>query len=120
MNFRNSLVAAAMTLAAGLGNVQAEDKWYPSKWGADDQLGSFNMNGPERTLEAAKLIKTGKTYRLGIETSAKGFTSQGNHFQCPNYSPRILRVDGGRSKRVFHPKLLDQSIWTLGYPAGFQ
>jgi kynurenine formamidase len=82
MKFRNSLAAAVMTLAAGLGNAQAEDKWYPSKWGADDQLGSFNMNGPERTLEAAKLIKTGKTYRLGIETSAK----------TPSYPPRYFHL----------------------------
>ena len=51
------------------GMTSAEEKWWPSKWGQDDTLGSFNMLGPELTLKAAKLIKTGKTYRLGIETS---------------------------------------------------
>ena len=48
-----------------------ENKWWPSKWGAEDTLGSFNMLGPELTLKATKLVKTGKTYRLGIETNNK-------------------------------------------------
>ena len=30
---------------------QAEEKWWPSKWGAEDTLGSFNMLGTELTLK---------------------------------------------------------------------
>lgn len=76
-------ICAAFALLGGMGSVQAdEQKWWPSKWGADDQLGSFNMNGPERTLEAVKLVKTGKTYRLGIETSVK----------TPSYPPRYFHL----------------------------
>ena len=37
-----------------------------SKWGADDTIGSANLVTPERTLEAAKLIKQGKSLPLGI------------------------------------------------------
>ena len=48
----------------------AAEQWWPSKWGEGDTLGSFNMLGPELTLKAAKLVKSGKTYRLGIETNA--------------------------------------------------
>ncbi|MCA9094173.1 MAG: cyclase family protein [Planctomycetaceae bacterium] len=40
-------------------------KWWPSRWGADDQRGAANMMTPERVLEATKLITTGKTYQLG-------------------------------------------------------
>lgn len=58
------------------------EKWWPSKWGKDDTLGSFNMLGPEMTLEAAKLIKTGKSYRLGIETNSK----------TPAFPPRTFEV----------------------------
>ncbi len=75
-------ILAGLTLAAGITGAQAEDKWYPSKWGADDEIGAFNMNTPERTLEAAKLIKTGKTYRLGIETNTK----------VPSYPPRYFHL----------------------------
>jgi kynurenine formamidase len=38
----------------------------PSKWGAEDQLGSANLVTPENTLAAAKLIKRGKSMPLGI------------------------------------------------------
>ena len=48
----------------------ATEQWWPSKWGPDDELGQFNQLGAELTLKAAKLIKSGKTYRLGIETNS--------------------------------------------------
>ena len=44
------------------------DDWYPSKYGADDRLGALNLLSPALVLEAAKLITTGKTYALGVET----------------------------------------------------
>lgn len=80
MKIMKACLAAA--LGACLVNAPAEDSWYPSKWGADDELGAFNMNGPELTLEAAKLIKTGKTYRLGIESNA----------ETPAFPPRSLHL----------------------------
>lgn len=40
-------------------------KWWPSKWGADDQRGAANLMNPTRVVEASKLIKTGKIYQLG-------------------------------------------------------
>lgn len=43
----------------------AGPKWWPSRWGADDQAGASNWITPEKILDAAKLIKTGKTYELG-------------------------------------------------------
>ncbi|MFP6782489.1 MAG: cyclase family protein [Gammaproteobacteria bacterium] len=42
------------------------DPWYPSKWGKDDTLGSVNEITPEHIVNAAKLIKTGKRYALGM------------------------------------------------------
>ena len=38
----------------------------PSPWGADDQIGSANWVSAERTLNAASLIKQGKSVPLGI------------------------------------------------------
>jgi kynurenine formamidase len=40
-----------------------------SKFGADDQIGNVNYITPAKTLAATKLIKNGKSYRLGIETN---------------------------------------------------
>ncbi len=44
------------------------DDWYPSKYGAEDTLGAINELSPEKVLAAVKLVKTGKTYALGVET----------------------------------------------------
>jgi kynurenine formamidase len=42
------------------------DTWWPSPWGADDEVGASHRITPAKVLEAAKLIKTGKIYRLGM------------------------------------------------------
>ena len=46
-----------------------EDDWYPSRYGADDTLGALNELSPESVLAAVRLVKTGKSYALGVETS---------------------------------------------------
>lgn len=40
-----------------------------SKFGPADQLGNVNYITPAKTLAATKLVTTGKSYRLGIETN---------------------------------------------------
>lgn len=54
----------------------------PSKWGADDTIGSANLVTPERTLEAAKLIKQGKSMPLGITIGP----------DTPAFPPRSLNL----------------------------
>lgn len=46
------------------------DKWWPSPWGAGDEIGASQRITPAKVLEAAKLIKTGKIYRLGMNIEA--------------------------------------------------
>ena len=74
--------ASLVTVLLAIATVSADDKWWPSKWGPTDTLGSFNMLGPELTLKASKLVKTGKTYRLGIETNS----------DTPAYGTRTFEV----------------------------
>jgi kynurenine formamidase len=59
-----ALIGAA-TLALGL-SATAQQSWFPSKFGPNDELGAANYLTPAVALEAAKLVKTGKTYSLGI------------------------------------------------------
>ncbi len=61
-------VLLAFVIAAFANTTFADDAWYPSKYGKDDTLGAVNNLSPAGVLEAAKLIKTGKTYSLGITT----------------------------------------------------
>lgn len=88
MNFkllRVPLIATGIILAIGFssGNkAAAQEKWYPSQHGADDTLGAINFLSPEKVIEAAKLIKTGKTYALGVELGR----------ETPGYGTRTFQL----------------------------
>lgn len=66
-----SRFVAALLLAAGLPLAAASDDWCKSKYGPADEIGAANLLTPQLALEAARLVKTGKTYRLGVETNSK-------------------------------------------------
>lgn len=53
-----------------------------SRFGPTDQIGNLNYVTPEKTLAATKLVTTGKSYRLGIETNK----------DTPAYPPRTFAV----------------------------
>jgi hypothetical protein len=40
------------------------ESWFPSKWGAEDELGALNEISPAKLIEATKLVKLGKAYNL--------------------------------------------------------
>ena len=75
MQPRSIIILATLILAAyflGLGHAAPEGdetpigpKWWPSKWGAEDQRGAANLLTPEKVLEAKSLITTGNVYQLG-------------------------------------------------------
>jgi len=46
---------------------QSED-WYPSKYGSEDSLGALNLLSTERVVAASRLVRSGKTYALGVIT----------------------------------------------------
>ena len=64
MTFR-PIIMASLVLSFAATSVFAQD-CAPSKWGAEDQIGSANLVSAERTLAAATLIKQGKSMPLGI------------------------------------------------------
>jgi kynurenine formamidase len=53
-----------------------------SRFGPEDQIGNLNYVTPAKTLAASKLVTTGKSYRLGIETNK----------DTPAYPPRTFAV----------------------------
>lgn len=54
-----------MIAVSGSADAQTEAPWWPSKYGADDQIGTLNEITPEKIVEAARLVKQGKVYDLG-------------------------------------------------------
>ncbi len=79
-HLQKALIGAA-TLALSLSAI-AQQTWFPSKFGAADELGSANYLTPALALEASKLVKTGKTYSLGITVNTT----------TPAYPPRTCSI----------------------------
>lgn len=77
---RRFLMHIGLTLA--LAAPVAAETCAPSKWGAGDEIGSANLISPERTLEALKLVKQGKSMPLGIVIDSK----------TPAFAPRSLNL----------------------------
>jgi kynurenine formamidase len=85
----------------------AADDWYPSQYGAADTNGAMNNLSPEATLKAAKLVKTGKVYALGVVTGPDTPTWPGR-----NFAVSVLQINdnGGTpiaaNKAVGHDDIL--------------
>lgn len=77
----------------------AADACKPSKWGSADEIGNANLITPESVLTAAKLIKTGKTYSLGIIVDST----------TPAFAPRSLSLQvvqpGQQQGRQAYPNM---------------
>jgi kynurenine formamidase len=79
---RNAIVwCCSAALWGAVGTASAQD-WTKSKWGADDEIGAANYMTPELVVKAASLVKTGKTYALGIPVDSK----------TPAYPPRTFKI----------------------------
>lgn len=74
-------VLLAICLVCGSALAQRQ-KCKPSRWGTSDEIGAANLVTPESVLAASQLVKTGKTYALGITIDSK----------TPAYPPRGLSL----------------------------
>lgn len=60
----------------------AAERCEPSRWGADDEIGSTNLITAESVRKAVQLVETGRTYGLGIVIDST----------TPAYPPRGLSL----------------------------
>lgn len=84
--------------------------WHPSEWGADDRRGAVNRLTPQKALEAASLIKTGKVYQLG-----RVYESGIPVFGTRHYSLRIPQMSGplGDNKTTWFEEILVERLVRL-------
>jgi len=112
MTFKKIAAVLFSTAVLGtltMGSALAYEKCHKSKWGANDQIGALNNITKDNVLAASKLIKQGKTMRMGIETSAKTPA-----FPPRSYSITIVRpgqdYEGqslGNTKTNYHDDILN-------------
>lgn len=60
------LAGVLSTSGLSLHAQSADTSWYPSAYGANDEIGAANLLTPEVVMQAVKLVKTGKTYPLAV------------------------------------------------------
>ncbi len=75
-------VLSALAMALAMPAQAQTAPCSPSKWGPNDQIGALNNITAANVLEASKLIKRGKSIRMGIETNSK----------TPAYAPRTFSL----------------------------
>ena len=111
---------AGETAAPGTVQIAAAEtpigpKWWPSKWGAEDQVGASNHITPEKVMAATALIKTGKIYSLG----------QVYQPEMPLFGSRAfaIRIPGsptggvfGNNKIIWNDEFLATEIGQAGRP----
>jgi kynurenine formamidase len=112
MTFKKIAAAFLTTAVLGtlsMGSAFAYEKCHKSKWGPNDQIGALNNITKDNVLAASKLIKQGKTMRMGIETSTKTPA-----FPPRSYSITIVRpgqdYEGqslGNTKTNYHDDILN-------------
>jgi kynurenine formamidase len=79
---RNAFVWCCSIALLGAATAANAQDWTKSKWGPNDEIGAANYMTPELVVKAAGLVKTGKTYALGIPVDTK----------TPAYPPRTFKL----------------------------
>jgi kynurenine formamidase len=87
------------------------DRWYPSRWGADDQRGAANRLTPAKVVEGKNAITKGVVYQLG-HVYEPGMPMFGTR----HYSLRIPQVFKmpGKNEAVYHDEIISGELGQIG------
>jgi kynurenine formamidase len=86
-------------------------RWYPSRWGAEDQRGAANRITPAKVLEAKDLIKQGAIYQLGRVYEAGMPMFGTRHFSLR--IPQTFKIQGS-NQATYHDELVSAEIGQVG------
>jgi len=102
------VTAVLLACSSALGQT---DRWYPSRWGADDQRGAANRLTPAKVLEAKNAITKGVVYQLG-HVYEPGMPMYGTR----HYSLRIpypFKMPG-KNEAVYHDEIISGELGQIG------
>ena len=105
------LLCSALAL---FGQTREKGPWWPhAVWGPEDQAGASNWITPEKVIEAAKWVRTGKIYELGHVYEREMFVPDNRTFQLfipsfPTHGPI------GEDRVVFNDEVLVAQIGQVG------
>ena len=107
---RRSLIFTLVVVFVACSSV-AQDNWYPSPWGADDQRGAANRITPAKVLEAKNLITRGQTYQMG-----RVYESAMPVFGTRHFSLRIPKMFGpnGTNDMYYHDEIVSAELGQVG------
>jgi kynurenine formamidase len=99
------------------GNNPVDEPWWPSEYGADDQAGAVKSITPQKRVEAAKLVKQGKTATLGMPyyngmPLVPGRTYALSIPGAPTHGP--LKWEGQNYQMTFMDELVTAEIGQVG------
>ncbi|WP_225767662.1 cyclase family protein [Inquilinus sp. Marseille-Q2685] len=107
---RRAVGVGALLAAAASGPAAAQD-WHPSKYGAADEIGAANLLTAEVTLEAVRLVKTGKVYPLAVPVNRHLPAFRHRSFRLYNVQPgEQAGKTLGPNKFTFNDELVE--AWT--------
>ncbi|VIO75629.1 hypothetical protein CI1B_60080 [Bradyrhizobium ivorense] len=101
------VLCCSIALLGTPGAAGAQD-WTKSKWGPDDEIGAANYMTPDLVVKAASLVKTGKTYALGIPVDTKTPAYPPRSFKITIVQPGQAGIDGlGPNKATYNDDIID-------------
>ena len=108
-----TVAASALPALAIVACTIAQEQWYPSRWGADDERGAANLLTPAKVLEAVQLVKQGKVYQLG-RVYERGMPLYGDR-QYNLYIPNSATLKGaGKNQLTYHEEIVTAEIGQVG------
>lgn len=103
-------ILASLAMALPFTQAVAAD-WYPSAYGAKDEIGAANLLTPDVVKEAVKLVKTGKTYALAVPVDKALPAFRHRSFNLYNVQPGEQAGKSlGPNKFTFNDELVN--AWT--------
>lgn len=111
MYIRKLAMIVGMVLTLPASAQEPGTDWHPSAYGAADELGAANLLSAETTLQAVKLVQTGKVYPLAVPIDKNLPAYRHRSFHLYNVQPEEA---GGKTSGPNRFTLNDELVngWT--------